>query len=135
GRAPTQALARLPPASRVVIGDDLAAAFVRGELGARDAISALATLLDGDVYAQLGAIALAQQIDDVVDDAVRPAWSAWLVKRVAKLRSRRYQPIARQVVGELGALLEPAHRAAPEVVRKLRVLVDRLITNDQLPDR
>jgi hypothetical protein len=66
---------------------------------------------------------------------VRPAWSAWLVKRVARLRSLRRQPIARDVFGELAALLRPADRAAPDEVRKLRELVDRLITNDQLPDR
>ena len=135
GRAPAQVLAGLPPASRVVVGDDLAAAFVRGELSAREAMAALSALLDGDVHAQLGAVALAQQIDHVVDDAVRPAWSAWLVKRVAKLRSMRRQPIARQVFGELAELLLPADRAAPEEVRKLRELVDRLLANDQVPDR
>jgi alanyl aminopeptidase len=126
--------AQLEPSARVVAGDDLAAAFHRGELSAQDAMTALRTLLDGDGYAQLGGLALARQIDDIVDDAARPAWSAWLAPRVAKLRKNRKQPLANQLFRELSPLLLPADRASPDELRKANDLVDRLIAGDELPD-
>lgn len=134
-RAVAQLLDKLEPRARIVAGDDLAAAFHRGELTARDALAALAALLDGDVHAQLGAVALAHQIDRVVDDATRPAWSAWLVRRLAKLYASRTNPLAREALHELHALLLPADRASPDTVRKAHTLVERLIAGDQLPDR
>lgn len=133
-RAIAPPLAQLGPAARVVAGDDLAAEFHRGELSAKDAIAALRALLDGDAYAQLSALALAQEIDDVVDDRTRPAWSAWLAPRVARARKHHKQPVVTQVFRELSEYLLPAHRLSADELRKARDLVERLITGDQFPD-
>jgi alanyl aminopeptidase len=126
-------LDKLAPAERIVAADDLAAAVHRGELPAADAIAALRTLLDGDVHAQVAAVSLAHEIDALVDDTTRPAWSRWLAPRVARID--RKKQLARTAHNELSACLLPTDRVAPEELRKMRELADRLVGSDQVPER
>jgi cytosol alanyl aminopeptidase len=125
-------LDKLPPAARIVAADDLAAAVHRGELPAKDAIAALSTLLDGDAHAQLAAVSLARELDTLVDDATRPAWSRWLGPRVARVDRRK--PVSRDAYRVLAGCLLPADRLPRDELRKARALVDRLVTSDQQPD-
>ncbi|MCX5743455.1 MAG: M1 family aminopeptidase, partial [Proteobacteria bacterium] len=70
------------PRERIARGDDVASALARGELPAAEAFAQLATLAKpSDPYARLGALAIAAVLDRVVDDAARPAWTAWLAAR------------------------------------------------------
>lgn len=133
-RAALPPLDKLAPAARIVAGDDLAAAFRRGELAAADALAALGALLAADGFAQLSALALAHEIDDVVTDAARPAWSAWLAPRIASVARSRKQPVVPEVARALRALLAPADRAPAAELRKQRELALRVISADQLPD-
>ena len=72
-----------PIAERLAAGFDRAAAVARGELGAAAAVSEIRTLLAaGDPYAAVAAMAIAAEIDQIAEDAVRPAWSAWLAARL-----------------------------------------------------
>jgi len=82
-------IAKLSPAERIAAGDDAAAAFARGELAPVDALAELRRLADTrDVYARLGALAIARAVDPIVTDAQRPAWEAWLAARFADRLSR-----------------------------------------------
>jgi alanyl aminopeptidase len=132
-RSATQNLAQLDAAARALVGDDLAAAFARGELAAKDALAELRSLLASDLDTQVAAIPLARQIDELVDDATRPAWSTWLARRVPKL-TRKSLPRVVELVRELRPLLQPTDRLSPGELRKARAMVDRLIASDQFPD-
>jgi alanyl aminopeptidase len=134
-RSPTQWLAKLSPPSRVIVGDDLAATFRRGELPAADAVRELRTLLAGNLETQLAALALAREIDAVVDDAARPAWSAWLARRVPRPKRIDRASVLGDLVRELSALLLPADRLDKEQQRKARTLADKIIADDRFPDR
>ena len=81
-------LAHLPPLGQlshgevIAAGDDVAAAFVRGEISATVALAALDRLAATRLpHAQVGALAIARAIDPVVDDDTRAVWSAWLAHR------------------------------------------------------
>lgn len=129
GRSATERLAKLDPASRVIAGDDLAAAVRRGELPASAAIAELRVLLaSNDDSTHFGAVALARELDELVDDATRPAWSAWLAARLPKRDRKRGHTGA----AELHALL-PADRAPAAELRKARTLVDKLLERDEIP--
>jgi hypothetical protein len=91
-------------------------------------------LFASNLDTQVAAIPLAQQIDELVDDATRPAWSKWLAARVPKLKRSGNLPLAIELVRELRPLLQPADRVAPDELRKARDLVDKLIAGDQFPD-
>lgn len=70
-------------AERLAVGDDIAGGLRRGELPIGDALRilrAFATSRDG--YAQLAALAIAREIDGLVDAATRPRWTAWLASQL-----------------------------------------------------
>jgi cytosol alanyl aminopeptidase len=133
-RAATQGLAQLDLAARALVGDDLAASFRRGELPAPDAVSELRALLASDLDTQVAAIPLAQEIDELVDDATRPAWSAWLAQRVPKLKRGHNAPLVLELVRELRPLLSPRDRLATDELRKARDIVDKSIAAEQFPE-
>jgi cytosol alanyl aminopeptidase len=133
-RAATHGLAQLDLTARALVGDDLAATFRRGELSAKDALAELRTLLASDLNTQVAAIPLAQEIDELVDDSTRPAWSAWLAPRVPKLKRGRNTPLVTELVHALRPLLLPRDRLAADELRKARDLVAKLIDADQFPD-
>ncbi|MBV8756276.1 MAG: hypothetical protein JO257_03305, partial [Deltaproteobacteria bacterium] len=84
GRLPPPPIGKLAPVERVAAGDDAALALLRGELSAGDALSELRRLADSkDVYARLGAVAIARAIDPVVAPTQRDRWNAYLVARFA----------------------------------------------------
>lgn len=120
-------LAQLDDRTRIVVGDDIAAAVMRGEFSGKDALAALQTLADSrDPYAQLGAIAIARVLDRFVDDPGRAAWSAWLGARFSDrlVPARRHaieSEVARAVIEVVPAEQYPAaaRRAALETVDKL----------------
>jgi cytosol alanyl aminopeptidase len=133
-RAATEGLAQLDLTARALVGDDLAATFRRGELPAKDALAELRALFASDLNTQVAAIPLAQEIDELVDDATRPAWSAWLAPRIPKLKRGRNGQLVLELVHELRPLLQPADRLAPDELRKARDIVDKWIARDQFPD-
>jgi alanyl aminopeptidase len=113
--------------ARIIAGDDIAAAVMRGEVTAKDALAQLETLADShDPYAQLGAVAIARVLDRFVDDRQRPAWSAWIGARFSdRLISAHKQAVetelARAVIDIVPAEQFPAmaRRAALETVQKI----------------
>ena len=111
GKLPSPPLGKLTPAERVAAGDDAALALLRGELAAGDALAELRRLADSkDVYARLGALAIARAIDPLVAPAQRDAWNAWLAARFA---DRLTVP----------ALLAPEKPADRELRDRLQLLV------------
>ena len=89
-KAPRPPLAQLDEAGRMASGEDVAAAVRRGELTAKQAIGELRALAAmTETSAQLGAVAIAAALDEVVDDATRPAWTSWLRQRFAVALARR----------------------------------------------
>jgi alanyl aminopeptidase len=126
-RPVTRWLQRLPATARAVAGDDLAAALERGELHADEALAALTVLLAGDEYARLGAAALAEQLDELVDDTARPAWTSWLARRLP--RPGRTSGPGEAALVELRQRL-PVDRAPVAEQRRARALVDRALRVD-----
>jgi alanyl aminopeptidase len=126
-RGPSPPVADLDPASRIIAGDDLAAAVQRGELPAAQVVAQLRELTaTRDPYAQLGALGLARAVDAVVDDATRPAWTAFLAARFATTLAsdkRPKQPADAEVFNALVALL-PTDRFAPALAKRASELVD-----------
>lgn len=120
-------LASLDERARIVVGDDIAAAVMRGELAGEDALAALQTLADSrDPYAQLGAVAIARVLDRFVDDTERPAWSTWLGARFSdRLLPARKHAVEAEVAVAVSEVVpaeqypSAARRAALEVVEKI----------------
>ena len=111
GKLPPPPLGKLAPSERVAAGDDAALALLRGELPAADALAELRRLADSkDVYARLGALAIARAIDPLVTAAQREAWNAWLAARFADRLT-------------VTALLAPDKPADREVRDRLQLLV------------
>ncbi len=85
----------LPPiatagiAERLAIGDDIAGGVRRGEVTIADAARVVRTFVASkDPYAQLAGLSIAREIDPIVDDLQRPAWTAWLAAELKpRLRS------------------------------------------------
>lgn len=106
--ASTAPLGTLTPAERLARAHDAAGAVRRGELALDKAMIVLRSLASsGDVYAELGAAALARAIDPQIANADRAAWTAWLAKTFAPALGAR-------------ALLGP--RSATEYARRDAVL-------------
>src|SRR6185436_11060354 len=96
-----------PVGERLALGFDRAAAIARGELAGGDAVSEIRTLLGaGDPYAAVAALAIAAELDRRIDDATRPAWSAWLAARLGP----------RLGAGPILAPRTPAERALREAI-------------------
>ncbi|HSN26851.1 MAG TPA: M1 family metallopeptidase, partial [Kofleriaceae bacterium] len=111
GTLPAPPLAKLSPQERVAAGDDIALALYRGELPAAAALAELRRLAESkDVYARLGALAIARTLDPLVSPAQREAWDAWLGARFADRLS-------------VQALLSPSRPAERELRDRLLLLV------------
>ncbi len=129
-RGPAPKLADLDPAARIIAGDDLAAAVQRGELPATDAITELRALADAkDAYSQLGAVGLARAIDAYIDDATRPAWSAWLAARFADRLAADKRPVKPADAELTNALIGvvAADQFSNAATRRAHELLDKVI--------
>jgi len=78
------ASAPLTPSERVDYASDLAAGLVRGDVTLATALAEIAAGVARDPVSRFGAVTIAEAIDPLVDDAVRPAWTRWLAARFAK---------------------------------------------------
>jgi alanyl aminopeptidase len=86
GAPPLAPLSELSPDERLARGDDAAIAVRRGELPVARALSEITALAGAhDTYGALAALEVARAVDAFADDAVRPAWTAWLAGRLAEL--------------------------------------------------
>jgi alanyl aminopeptidase len=84
GASPLAPLSELSPDERLARGDDAALAVRRGELPVARALAEITALAGAhDTYGALAALEVARAVDAFADDAVRPAWSAWLTGRFA----------------------------------------------------
>jgi cytosol alanyl aminopeptidase len=128
-RGPSPRLLDLDPASRVVAGDDLAAAIHRGELSAATVLAELRAFTDSrDPYAQLGAAAIARAFDGVVDDAARPAWATWLAARFAERLAPDKKPLpAETEVTQALMTFVPPERFATAITRRSYDVLDRVL--------
>jgi alanyl aminopeptidase len=82
GTPPHAPLGLLSPEERLARGDDAAAAVWRGDLPISRALAEITALAaPRDPYGELAAVAIAREIDVLIDDALRPAWAAWLATR------------------------------------------------------
>jgi len=72
----------MTPGERLARGDDIAAAFERGDVTTHAALAELRALASNrDLYAKLAAISIVHAIDAIVDDKTAPKWTAWLGAR------------------------------------------------------
>jgi cytosol alanyl aminopeptidase len=86
GAPPLAPLMELSPKERLVRGDDAAIAVRRGELPVSGALAEIAALAAAkNIYGELAALEIARAVDAFCDDAARPVWEAWLVRRFADL--------------------------------------------------
>ena len=128
-RGPAPPRAEMTNLARIMAGDDLAAAVDRGELSGADALAQLRDLADPrDVYLQLGAVALARTIDNVVDDATRPAWTAWVAARFSeRLATDKKAGPADAELSRLLIDVVPADQFANSITHRAHDLLDKLI--------
>lgn len=122
----------MSPRERRVRGDDVASGVRHGELAIPDALVELARLAathapDGE----LAAVDIADAIDPLVADPVRPAWTAWLAARFAErlgpsvLAPSQFPVVyvlRRRLVPLVGPSVAPATRA--EARRSLKLDID-----------
>lgn len=102
-RLPRQ-LDKLLPAERMSLGADTATAMTRGEITVRDALALARSLFASkDPYARLGGLAIVRAVDPIVDDATRPAWTAWIRKRLPTAKPAR--TVDRELVIGAGMLM------------------------------
>lgn len=102
GGAPAAPLSQLSPDERLARGDDFALAVRHGELALADALVELTALtMTRDPYGELAALAIARAIDPLVPDPVRPAWVAWLARRLADRLTRAALTAPRSMVDDL----------------------------------
>jgi aminopeptidase N len=81
---PAPPIAAMTPGERLARGDDLAAAFERGDITTHAVLAELRTLASSrDVYAKLASISIVHAVDAIVDDRTAPKWMAWLGTRFA----------------------------------------------------
>jgi alanyl aminopeptidase len=129
--------ASLQPAERIAVGDDAAAAFVRGELAPADALAELRLLAEAaDPYSKLGALAIARVLDPIVAPAQRDAWETWLAARFAD----RLGPAALlgagspadREVGDRLRLLISARHLPPATIKRARTLLARVGATPEL---
>jgi hypothetical protein len=118
----------------LIIADDIAAAIARGELDGKRALAELRAFAETrEVYAQLGALAIARAIDPAVGEAVGPTWTTWLAARFGDRMSARAKTRSeREVIESLAELLgnEQVPRTA---VDGALTLVDRQLRDGKLP--
>jgi alanyl aminopeptidase len=101
----------------LALGEDLADAFDRGELHARDAIDAIAKLTASKrVYSLLAAVEIARALDPFFEDTTRPAWSSFLAARFGPHVLRGSSP-AELDLRDVLADLVPAAALPPDISR------------------
>ncbi|HEX3478686.1 MAG TPA: M1 family aminopeptidase [Kofleriaceae bacterium] len=129
GAPPLAPPSELSPDERLARGDDAALAVRRGELPVARALAEIAALAGAhDPYAALAALEIARAVDAFADDAVRPAWAAWLAGRFAELLTQRALVRARSVAEyfAIGAAVEIARGAIePSVAAAARSELER----------
>jgi alanyl aminopeptidase len=76
-------------AERLTYADDLAAALLRGDVPLATALGELERLAAGDSAGLLGAMLIAQAIDPLVEEALRPAWNRYLTARFGTKMAKR----------------------------------------------
>jgi alanyl aminopeptidase len=129
--------ASLQPAERIAAGDDVAAAFVRGDLSPADALAELRRLAEAtDPYSKLGALAVAGVIDPIVVPAQRDAWETWLATRFADRLGPAAllgagSPADREVGDRLRLLISARHLPA-ETIKRARVLLGHIGATPEL---
>jgi alanyl aminopeptidase len=90
------------PEELLARGDDAAAALWRGELPIANALVEIGALAaPRDDYAQLAALEIARQLDQLVDDAQRPAWAAWIAARFRDRLTRRALSTSKSELADL----------------------------------
>jgi hypothetical protein len=94
-------------------------------------------LASSDPYAQLAAYPLVTEIDGLVEDASRAAWSKWLARhlphrRPAAKRSRAGE-VAADAFHRLNALF-PLELVRPELAKAARAQADKALAADELPE-
>ena len=136
--APAPPVAQLDPVERIALGDDVAAAFQRGDLGVKDALRQLVVLsTTSDPYAQHAAAVIARAIDQVVDEPTRPVWTTWLAARFAPRLGigAMLSPSTvadHQVREDLVALL--AERMPLATVRRARRITEEVMARNGEPE-
>jgi alanyl aminopeptidase len=130
GPATRAPVSELSPIERLVRGDDAALAVRLGELPAAGALAEIAALAASrDPDAALAALQIAGELDAFADDAVRPAWTAWLARRFADRLTRPALLEIRRPANDalVAAVLLPLVRAAldPAVVAAARAELER----------
>jgi aminopeptidase N len=137
GAHPAVPPGKLSPAERIALGDDAAAAFVRGELPAAGALAELRRLAEArDPYSKLGAFAIARAIDPIVTATQRDAWESWLAARFADRLGpdallAPATPVDRELSDAL-LLMITAHHLPPATVKRARMLLARLDPTPEL---
>lgn len=133
-RGPAPPIAKLDFASRIITGDDLAAAIRRGELTASEALTELRALTDTkDAHAQLGAVAMARALDTLVDDANRTTWDSWLAARFTErlgLPKKDASAADNELSQALVTVVAP-HEFSIVYTRTLNAYVDKALPNAQ----
>jgi alanyl aminopeptidase len=128
-------LAELQPAQRMAFGDDAASGVARGDLPIKAAVDRLAALNKlADPYSRHAAAAIAREIDPLVDDMSRRAWTSWLVAKfgdrlTTKTLLGATTPIDRQVREDLGALI-PADLVPPATQKAARKALDAMLAKN-----
>jgi cytosol alanyl aminopeptidase len=124
-RAPVAAMSA---EERLVHGDDVAFGVLHGDHAIAPALAELAALAGpDDVEGQLAALAIAEAIDPIVADDVRPVWTAWLAARYAgRLSPAVLAPSSSWLVHVLRGRLVPLVRSAiaPAVLAAARKSID-----------
>ena len=75
---------------------------------------------------------LARELDLLVDDATRPAWSSWLVARFAGAKHRPKTSVDSELYRRLSELLPP-DRFAPAAAKPVREQTEKMIANGRVP--
>ena len=132
GAPPIPPVAALTPAERLALGGDLAGSVRRAELPLAAAVGAVRALATSrDAHAQLAALAIAREIEQVVDDVDRPRWMAWLADQLRDRLTARAVfeargPIALELRDRLLALVPTARRAQALAPRARAVVARQL---------
>ena len=135
GAPPLAPPSELSPEERLARGDDAAMAVRRGELPVARALAEIAGLAGAhDPYGALAALEIARAVDAFADDAVRPAWAAWLAGRFAdqlthpalvRARSAADSLAVGQAVELARGAIEPSAAAAARTELERRPAADR----------
>lgn len=138
GAGPAAPIATQTPGERLVTGDDLAAAIVRGDVAVTAGLAEIRRLADThDTYASLAALSIARAIDPFVGGDVAPRWWDYLAARFAdRLASPGLLEPGTPADGALlEALIEmiPPDRWPGPNGKRARAELDKLVANPASP--